>query len=88
MFNSICLKCTTILFTTAMLSVGNVLGAEKKNDVADELTMEFVRIPAGSFQMGSLASEKDRNDDEGPAHEVKIDKPFYMGKDGVIVRDY
>ena len=42
--------------------------------------MEFVRIPAGRFQMGSPPSEKDRDDNEGPAHEVRITKPFYMGK--------
>jgi protocatechuate 3,4-dioxygenase beta subunit len=36
--------------------------------------MEFVRIPAGSFQMGSSAIEEDR------VHKVRITKPFYMGK--------
>lgn len=63
-----------------LLTAGNVSGTENINDVAEGLTMEFVRIPAGSFQIGSPASEKDRDENEGPAHEVKIDKPFYMGK--------
>ncbi len=44
------------------------------------IKMEFVLIPAGSFYMGSPSSEKDREDDEGPVHEVHITKPFYMGK--------
>lgn len=43
-------------------------------------TMEFVRIPAGSFSMGSPSSEKDRDEREGPVHEVRITKPFYMGR--------
>jgi len=46
----------------------------------DGIKMEFVRIPAGSFYMGSPYSEKGRDDNEGPVHEVRITKPFYMGK--------
>ena len=42
--------------------------------------MEFVRIPAGSFYMGSSSSEKDRDDNEIPAYKVRTTKPFYMGK--------
>ena len=42
--------------------------------------MEFVFVPAGEFTMGSPAHEKDRDDDEGPAHTVRITKPFYLAK--------
>jgi len=42
--------------------------------------MEFMLIPAGEFDMGSPAVEKDRNSDEGPVHRVKISNAFYMGK--------
>ena len=42
--------------------------------------IEFVKIPAGEFDMGSPASEIDRSDFEGPVHRVKISKAFYMGK--------
>ena len=42
--------------------------------------MEFVRIPTGTFNMGSPSSEEGRDDNEGPVHEVRITKPFYMGK--------
>jgi len=42
--------------------------------------MEFVLIPAGSFQMGSPASEALRNANEGPVHPVRITKPFYLAK--------
>ena len=40
--------------------------------------MEFVRIPAGSFMMGSPPDERGRQADEGPQHRVTISKPFYM----------
>ena len=42
-------------------------------------SMEFVRIPAGSFEMGSPEGEAGRDDDER-AHEVRISRPFYLGK--------
>jgi formylglycine-generating enzyme required for sulfatase activity len=41
--------------------------------------MEFVLIPAGMFTMGSPDSDKEA-DDEKPAHQVTISKPFYLGK--------
>ena len=42
------------------------------------LAMKMNRIPAGTFKMGSPASEKLRQDNETP-HNVTISKPFYMG---------
>lgn len=42
------------------------------------LGMEFVWIPAGSFRMGSMASEADT--DERPVREVRISSGFWMGK--------
>jgi formylglycine-generating enzyme required for sulfatase activity len=41
---------------------------------------EFVLVPPGSFRMGSPASERERNLDEEPVHEVAFEKPFYLGK--------
>jgi formylglycine-generating enzyme required for sulfatase activity len=38
--------------------------------------MEFVLIPAGTFQMGS----NDGDGDEKPVHTVHITQPFYLGK--------
>jgi formylglycine-generating enzyme required for sulfatase activity len=40
--------------------------------------MEFVLIPAGTFQMGS--NDSDAFDDEKPVHTVRITQPFYLGK--------
>ncbi len=42
--------------------------------------LEMVLIPAGTFMMGSPPDEKDRDDDEGPQHEVTISQDFYLGK--------
>jgi formylglycine-generating enzyme required for sulfatase activity len=41
--------------------------------------MQFLRIPAGTFMMGSPRSEQGREDSEGPQREVTISKSFYMG---------
>ena len=40
---------------------------------------ELVVVPAGSYQMGSPASEEGRDDDEGPVHRVTIAQPFAVG---------
>ncbi|MDP6381514.1 MAG: protein kinase, partial [Phycisphaerae bacterium] len=42
------------------------------------VAMKFVLIPAGKFIMGSPQSEKERDNDESPQHEVAISKTFYM----------
>ena len=41
---------------------------------------EMVVVPAGSFMMGSPASEAGRDTDEGPQHRVMIARPFAVGK--------
>ena len=56
-------------------------GAKQKTiDLGDGVTMEFVLIPAGSFDMGSPSSERNRHDDEGPVHRVTVSKGFWMGQ--------
>ncbi len=52
-----------------------------------EVTFDMVPIPGGKFVMGSPDSEADRNDDEGPQHEVEIE-PFWMGKCEVTWDEY
>jgi len=77
MFDLRRLRSTVIIATIAMLMAEDVWASKNERD---GLTMEFVRIPAGSFYMGSPSSEKDRDDSEGLVHEVRITKPFYMGR--------
>ena len=40
----------------------------------------MVVVPAGSFMMGSPPTEKGRNTNEGPQHNVTIAKPFAVSK--------
>ncbi len=57
-------------------------------DLGGGVTMELVRIPHGTFQMGSLDSDKDAFDWEKPRHEVTITKDFYLGKYLVTQEQY
>lgn len=41
---------------------------------------EMVRIPAGSFDMGSARGEPGREGDEAPRHTVRIKQPFHVSK--------
>lgn len=48
--------------------------------IADtDVVIELVPIAGGTFKMGTPDGEADRQEDEGPQHEVKIE-PFWMGK--------
>ena len=48
-------------------------------EVVNSIGIKLLLIPAGTFTMGSPASEKDRNPDE-TQHQVTLSKPFYMGR--------
>jgi formylglycine-generating enzyme required for sulfatase activity len=56
-------------------------------DLGSGVTMAFVRIPAGSFTMGSPADEKNRQKGE-VQHDVTISRPFYMGAYSVTVGQF
>ena len=45
--------------------------------IPDANGIKMMRIPAGTFSMGSPRKEKGRADDE-TQHKVAISKPFYM----------
>ena len=51
------------------------------------LNLKMVKIPAGSFTMGSPTTEDSRKVDE-VQHEVTISKPFYMGAYEVTQKQY
>ena len=48
-------------------------------DLGSGIILEMIAIPGGSFVMGSPNNEAERNNDEGPQHNVDI-SPFFMGK--------
>jgi formylglycine-generating enzyme required for sulfatase activity len=56
-------------------------------DLGNNITLDMVEIPAGSFMMGSPASEKDRSENEGPQHQVNV-PAFAMAKFAVTQEQY
>jgi formylglycine-generating enzyme required for sulfatase activity/tRNA A-37 threonylcarbamoyl transferase component Bud32 len=56
--------------------------------LTNSLGMKLVRIPAGSFFMGSTANEPNHRRDEEPSHQVTITQPFYLGMYLVTVGDF
>ncbi|TFG50983.1 MAG: pectate lyase [Candidatus Brocadiia bacterium] len=49
-------------------------------ELPDGVKLEVVRIPPGTFMMGSPKKEPGRSNEEGPVHKVRINYEFYMGK--------
>lgn len=49
---------------------------------------EMVVMPAGRFIMGSAANEKNRDNNEGPAHIVKIENQFAVGRFPITVDQF
>jgi formylglycine-generating enzyme required for sulfatase activity len=56
-------------------------------DLGNNVTLEMVEIPAGSFKMGSPPGEKGRNENEGPQHTVNV-PTFLMGRFAVTQEQY
>jgi serine/threonine protein kinase len=56
--------------------------------LGNSVGMHFVRIAPGKFTMGSPETEALRSDDEGPAHDVTITRPFYLGIHEVTQEHY
>ncbi|MEA5578655.1 formylglycine-generating enzyme family protein [Anabaena sp. UHCC 0451] len=49
-----------------------------REDLGNDIQLDMMLIPGGTFTMGSPKEEKDSRDNERPQHQVTI-KPFYMG---------
>lgn len=56
-------------------------------DLGNGVTLEMVYIPFGTFMMGSKGSEKRRNRNENPQHQVTI-QSFLMGKYPITQEQY
>jgi formylglycine-generating enzyme required for sulfatase activity len=78
----------------ALSSVNTLAAAQeralKPKDVFKECTdcPEMIVIPAGSFTMGSPATEKGRGSDETPLHDVTIAKSFAVSKFELTVAEW
>ena len=77
LLNVIVLATGTIVSTYAQTTTA--LKSYTQTIPGSNQTYAMVAIPGGKFLMGSPATEKSRNADEGPQHTVPIE-PFYMGK--------
>jgi uncharacterized protein (TIGR02996 family) len=47
-------------------------------NLSKAVTISFSLIPPGRFLMGSLDSEPERYDNEGPRHQVTMPRPYYV----------
>lgn len=84
------MKMIRIMLVVLVIGIG-ICGCTKKEktiDFGDGITMEFVLIPAGGFDMGAPKFEKDSSPFEGPVHRVEISKAFYMSKYEVTQAQY
>jgi formylglycine-generating enzyme required for sulfatase activity/tRNA A-37 threonylcarbamoyl transferase component Bud32 len=67
--------------TNANAQTNNAPNTDVFAEVLPEgIKLEMVKIPAGSFEMGSPDSEADRSENEGPLHQVNIGYEFYIGR--------
>jgi formylglycine-generating enzyme required for sulfatase activity len=63
------------------------LYAARSFTLRDDVVIDFVHIPAGTFCMGSSPSEEGHNEDE-VEHPVKIRRPFYLSRYPVTQQQY
>ena len=57
-------------------------------DLGNGVLLYLVKIPAGSFIMGSPNGEIDRSDREGPQHRVNFPRDFWIGQFAVTQAQY
>ena len=70
------------------LTSGGPLSTSGFRLVKNTVGLTFVRIPAGTFLMGSADHEHGRREFEGPPHEIKITRPFYLSVAPVTQAQY
>ncbi len=59
--------------------LGSTASAQQLKEITNSIGMEFIRINAGSFRMGSHKEEEGRQELQELPHEVSISKPYYLG---------
>jgi formylglycine-generating enzyme required for sulfatase activity/uncharacterized caspase-like protein len=84
---------TSDFLTVTVDKTGKIVNKENhqakylKEDLGNNITLDMVQIPGGSFKMGSPESEKGRYESESPQHEVNV-PAFSMGKFVVTQEQY
>jgi formylglycine-generating enzyme required for sulfatase activity len=72
-------------FIVPLVSV--VALAQEAKEITNSIGMKLVRIPKGTFQMGSPIEEEGADDDEAQ-HQVTISKDYYLGVTEVTQGQY
>ena len=62
--------------SSSMASGSNTISIPVKNGIS----IEMVKVEAGTFMMGATSEMKDPYDDEKPVHQVTLTNDYYMGK--------
>ncbi len=60
----------------------------KPREYVNRIGLELRLIPPGEFRMGSPESEAGRLGNEGPRHQVRLTRPFYLGRYPVTVGQF
>ena len=67
--------------TSSSVSSGSSLtGNTITIPVKDGISIDMIRVEAGTFTMGATAEMKNPNDDEKPTHRVTLTNDYYIGK--------
>lgn len=72
-----------LTYETARLAGPADPGPAARTNTKDGL--EYVSLPPGEFQMGCLPQDSRCNEDERPAHAVRIPRAFWIGRSEVTV---
>ena len=67
---------TTVSTNTTSSLTGNTITIPVK----DGISIDMVRVEAGTFTMGATSEMKDPLDNEKPAHQVTLTNDYYIGK--------
>ncbi len=73
---------------SAITQTNNPVIPANVETIKNSFGMELVKIPNGSFVMGSPASEERRDEDESPQRNVAINYDFYLGKYEVTISEW
>jgi formylglycine-generating enzyme required for sulfatase activity len=78
------------LLMAALFAAQAAASAAEAGEVRTEphTKVEYVRIPAGTFQMGCVPGDNECTTDELPRHRVTLTKGFWIGKHEVTLRAY